>query len=119
MGGGVNARGLARLLGVLSLGMGAAFFAPRRAGRLLGLGDGRPWLLRAIAIRDVAIGLGLLGAPDPTPWLRAQAAADLLDAGILVESLRRGRGDRARASLWLVFASGAAALAGWVARRGS
>ncbi len=116
----MNARWLTRLLGLLSLGMGVAFVAPRRVGRLLGLGGERPWLLRAIAVRDVAIGLGLLGAPDPAPWLRAQAAADVLDAGILVESLRRGRGDRTRARLWLGFASGAAVLAGWLSTsRGS
>jgi hypothetical protein len=110
----VNAQGLTRLLGLLSLGMGVALVAPRALGRLLGLGGERPWLLRAIAARDVAIGIGLLGSPDPTPWLRAQAAADVLDAGILVESLRRGRGNRARATLWLVFASAMAGLAGWL-----
>jgi hypothetical protein len=71
----VNAQGLTRLLGLLSLGMGVALVAPRALGRLLGLGGERPWLLRAIAARDVAIGIGLLGSPDPTPWLRAQAAA--------------------------------------------
>ncbi len=113
----MNARVLTRLLGFLSLGMGAAFVAPRWMGRLLGLGEERPWLLRAIAVRDVTSGLGLLGAPDPQPWLRAQAAADVLDAGILVESLRRGRGDRTRAFLWLGFAAGAAALAGWLSTR--
>jgi len=113
----MDVQGATRLLGLLSLGMGAGLVAPQRVGRLLGLGDERPWLIRAIAARDVTIGLGLLGAPDPAPWLRAQAAADVLDAGILVESLRRGRGDRTRALLWLVFAAGAAVLAGWLSRR--
>jgi len=115
----MDAQGAPRLLGLLSLGMGAGLVAPQRVGRLLGLGGERPWLIRAIAVRDVTIGLGLLGAPDPLPWLRAQAAADVLDAGILVESLRRGRGDRARALRWLVFASGAAVLAAALSRRGS
>ena len=112
----MDVRGGARLLGVLSLGMGAGLVAPQWLGRLVGLGGGRPWLVRAIAARDVAIGLGLLAAPDSRPWLRAQAAADLLDAGILVASLRRGRGDRARATLWLVFASGAAVVAAALSR---
>ena len=113
----MDAQGATRLLGLLSLGMGAGLVAPRGVGRLLGLDDERPWLIRAIAVRDVTIGLGLLGAPGPVPWLRAQAAADVLDAGILVESLRRGRGDRTRALLWLGFASGAAVLAGGLSRQ--
>ena len=110
----MNAQGATRILGLLSLGMGVGLVAPRWLGRVLGLGGDRPWLIRAIAARDVTIGLALLGAPDPVPWLRAQAAADLLDAGTLVDSLRRGRGDRTRALLWLVFATGAAGLAGWL-----
>ena len=103
-------RTITRALGWLSLGMGLTLLAPRRAAVLFGLGP-RPALMRAIAARDIAIGAGLLAAPAPAPWLRAQAAADLLDAAILVHTLRARRGNRPRALTWLLFASCAAVVA--------
>ena len=103
-------RTITRALGWLSLGMGLTLLAPGRAAQLFGLGP-RPALMRAIATRDIAIGAGLLATRVPAPWLRAQAAADLLDAALLVHTLRNRRGNRPRALAWLLFASGAAVVA--------
>lgn len=80
---------VARILGWISLAMGLTLLAPGRAARLFGLGR-RPGLMAVIGVRDVAIGLGLLRGRRPAVWLRAQAAADAVDATIVgLELLRR------------------------------
>ena len=60
----MNELALARGLGRISLAMGGTVLAPARAARLFGLGD-HPSLMRAIGLRDLAIGLGLLALADP------------------------------------------------------
>lgn len=112
----ISDRALIRAFGLLSVGMCISLLDAPRAARSLGLGD-RPNVLRAIVARDFVIGAGLLADPDPAPWLRAQAAADLIDAALLAHGLRAGIGDRRRATAWLLFATGAAFGALWLARR--
>src|SRR3712207_5158873 len=78
-----------RVLSGISLSMGLCLLAPTLAGRLFGLGD-RPNLVRAIAIRDVIIGIGLLSGRDRPLWLRVHTAANLLDATGVSFGLMRG-----------------------------
>lgn len=97
-------------IGWLSLAMGFTLLAPARASRLFGLG-GRPWLMRAIGARDLAIGLGLLGGQRRARWLRLHALADAADAILVAANLRSGAmGHRGRAWLVVALASGAFSL---------
>ena len=98
-----------RLLGVISLGMGACLVAPMRASRLFGLGA-RPHLVAAIAARDLTIGLGLLGLlPGGVRlWLLVHTAADVGDGAFVVRSLQRSTIARGRGLVWLAMAGGGA-----------
>jgi hypothetical protein len=82
------ARGLAQALGWFSIGLGLAeLLAPRAMGRATGLRRGRG-LLQAYGVREIATGVALLAAKNPTPWLWARVAGDALDLGTLAS---RGR----------------------------
>ena len=79
----------ARALGGLSIALGAAELAG--AGRLLGLmGGRRTGVTRLYGLREIATGVGLLRATDPTPWVWGRVGGDVLDAVSLVGRLRRG-----------------------------
>lgn len=81
--------GLARTLGCLSLGLGAAqVLAPGRVARAVGLDDdaGRTWV-RLIGMREVASGIGLLAEPRSDAWLRLRAAGDAMDVALLALAL--------------------------------
>jgi hypothetical protein len=112
----MNLRTVARCLGWFSLALGAAeLIAPGRISRLLGVRkhDG---LIRSYGIREVAAGLGLLMASQPTPWLWARVAGDAVDLGTLGAARRRsprtGAVDLALASVAAVTALDVAAAAG-------
>jgi hypothetical protein len=113
------ARALA--IGRIALGLGL-FLAPRRLTRTW-LGDeaeGRlvPAVVRGLAARDVAIGVGTLVAlrgdeltPEADRWLEAAIVGDLGDAA---GTLLTGRLDRDRAVV--VAIAGSAAVAGGLIR---
>ncbi len=102
---------LIRGIGWISVAMGFAALAPRRASRLFGLGN-RPWLMRAIGARDLVIGLGLLSGRSRSRWLRIQALADAIDATFVALSLRSGAVAPGRGVAWLAFALGSGVF-GW------
>jgi hypothetical protein len=112
----MDRRRLARGLGWLSLALGAAEIAmPGRITRMLGVRE-RDGLVRSFGVREIAAGLGLLGAVRPAPWLWARVAGDALDLGALAAARRRSaRPSAARAALAGVAAVTALdwAAAGW------
>lgn len=112
----MDERTLARSIGWLSLGMGLTLLAPAKAARLFGLGD-RPLLMCAIGVRDLAIGLGLLGRRNRASWLRAQALADVADATLVGAGVLSGAFARGRGATWLVVALGSGCLSTFLARR--
>jgi hypothetical protein len=73
-----------RALGWTSVGLGLAelFFARPMAGMLGMRGD--EGLLRLYGLREIANGLGLLTAKDPTPWLWGRVAGDAVDITTLL-----------------------------------
>jgi uncharacterized membrane protein len=86
---------LRQTFGWLSIGLGlAALLAPRGVGELTGIGA-RTGLLRAIGLRELAAGAGILGARDPSPWLWSRVAGDAMDLMVLgassVNPVGRGR----------------------------
>lgn len=93
------ARQLARALGWFSVGIGlSALAAPGKVAQWVGLpGDGgNHALLRAIGLREIASGVGILTQDDPSSWLWARVGGDALDLALLTRALGDERADRGR-----------------------
>ncbi|MFZ4410702.1 MAG: hypothetical protein ACOYOH_25385 [Paracraurococcus sp.] len=99
--------GVARGLGWFSLGLGLTeLLAPQLVTRSLGL-RGQEKLIASHGAREIATGIGLLAARDPTPWLWGRVAGDALDLGTLAGGLVAGRGrERGNAGLALAALAG-------------
>lgn len=84
-----TAGSLAYQLGWFSIALGAVeLFASRPVARTLGM-RGQDSLIRAYGVREIVKGVGLLTAPNPTPWLWGRVAGDALDLGTLAYAYRR------------------------------
>jgi uncharacterized membrane protein len=93
---------LAHGLGWFSIGLGAAqILAPRAMSRLIGVkdADGNTTLMRAVGVREIAAGIGLLADPKPTGFAVARVAGDAMDLAMLMNTLTTPENDRARALL--------------------
>jgi hypothetical protein len=78
-----SARSMARSLGWFSIGLGIAeLVMPHAVARATGM-RGRETLVRAYGLREIATGIGLLVARDPTPWVWGRVAGDALDLATL------------------------------------
>lgn len=96
-GGSVDA--LACGLGWFSIGLGAAeLLAPGATARCLGRPQGSG-LVRAYGLREIATGIGILKAEDPTPWIWGRVAGDLLDLATLCCALDRENPRRSHAGV--------------------
>ncbi|KQT82119.1 hypothetical protein [Methylobacterium sp. Leaf466] len=74
---------LARGLGWFSIGLGLAqILAGGAIARALGM-RGQEGLVRAYGVREVATGVGIVTAEDPTPWIWGRIAGDALDLATL------------------------------------
>lgn len=90
---------VADTLGWVSLGLGVAgLAAPRAAARLMGVSDddGNRDLVRAVALREIACGIGLLAAERPSGWLWARVGGDVMDLALLGAAWRSETTDRRR-----------------------
>ena len=85
----MNEREMARLLGLVRVGLGAiAVLAPTKFMRLWIGQEAQPYptnmVLRGLGVRDVALGIGLLAAlendGEVRGWLEGAALSDLGDA---------------------------------------
>jgi uncharacterized membrane protein len=94
-----------RALGWFSVALGTAeLLAPRALGSAIGVQD-RPWTLRALGVRELVSGAGILSQPRQPSWLWSRVAGDAMDLALLGLAMRTRR-TRAR----LAFATGAVAL---------
>lgn len=83
---------LANGLGWLSLALGSAASAtPRRVAHMIGLPDDRETcdVIRAVGIRELASGAGILARERPTGWLWARVAGDVMDLALIGSAFRR------------------------------
>ncbi len=91
---------LPRVLGVLSLGLGAAALgAPDRVSRLVGVDDSalaRTVLVRAVGVRELVPAAGLLVGRAPAGWVWARVVGDAVDLAALAVALRDRGGRRRR-----------------------
>jgi len=112
----MSALKLAKALGWLSIGLGLSeLLAPGALARCLGMRKGIG-LLRAYGLREIAAGVGILTRDDPTPWVRARVAGDLLDLASLGPALKQSRRqENVRGAL--AFVLGATAMDAYCARR--
>lgn len=75
---------MARGLGVLSLALGALeVTAANSLARMLGI-RGQENFIRMCGVREIAQGAAILSSRDPTPWIWARVAGDVMDIGTLV-----------------------------------
>ncbi len=113
----MDERGLARVVGWVSLGLGTALVAaPARTVKQLGMGE-RPNLGRFLGVRDLVLGAGLLHGESEATWLRARGIADALDAVLILGGASLGAFSRSRAPVGLATATGFAVLCFVLARR--
>src|SRR4051812_7982882 len=77
--------GLARGLGWFSVGLGIAqILAPRTVCRIVGLPP-TPAMTRLCGLRELACGIGIITQRNPSAWLKARVAGDVMDlAGLAV-----------------------------------
>jgi uncharacterized membrane protein len=84
------------VLGWLSVGLGlAALAAPHAVGRAIGMRE-HSSLLRAVGVRELVSGAGLLTQKDRTPWLWSRVAGDAMDLALLATGLRPSNPGRGR-----------------------
>lgn len=99
----MNSQSLNRGLAWLSFGLGfAGLFAPRRVGALVGV-QGYDNLIRALGVREIGSGLGLMQG-NPGAFLWSRVAGDAMDLALLCAARRCGRHDTRRIdrALWVV-----------------
>ena len=79
---------LQTLLGGFSIGLGMLeLFAPRSAGKLIGVGN-HDTLIRLCGLREVATGVCMLSGYAPVASVAARVAGDALDLSLLGAALR-------------------------------
>lgn len=81
---------LANALGWFSIGLGLVqVAAPGSVARLIGVNDegDNNLVLRAVGLRELASGVGILTQSRPTGWLWARVGGDLVDLGLLSAAL--------------------------------
>lgn len=109
-------------LGYVSLGLGMVqIAAPRLVAWLTGSPPGRAHksIMRAMGVRELAAGAGLISSRTTSPWLWARAAGDVLDLALLGSGLASGRVGRKRRVLAIAAVAGAVAVDVLAGRRAS
>ena len=97
-------KSVARGLALVGIALGVAeLLAPRRVSRAAGL-PGHASLVRAFGVREIASGIPLLIAKEPTPWLWGRVAGDALDAALLGTALASGDPARRKRALMATLA---------------
>jgi hypothetical protein len=87
----VSLRDVAAGIAAFSIGLGLAqLLAPRQLARLIGVGEHTAGM-RALGLREIASGIGVLAAPRQGLW--ARVAGDAMDLALLASALG-GRGNR-------------------------
>jgi uncharacterized membrane protein len=101
---------LQKALGWLSVGIGIAqLLAPRAVSRMTGVGD-RPQLVRALGLREITSGVGILRQHNPSGWLWSRVAGDAMDLALLGRAARSPDVQSKRVAIVAVAVTGVAVL---------
>lgn len=88
----MNAAQFSRGLGWFSIGLGMTeLLAPRTLARAIGVSEDHDRLLRALGVREIVSGLGLLARPKPTGFAWSRVAGDIMDLSLLGAALTQVR----------------------------
>lgn len=115
-----DAERLARGLGWFSVALGIAHVvAPRALARMIGLqGNSRHRkVMRAIGLRELTAGIGILAQPRSAGWLRTRVGYDLTDLALLGAALASRRARRTRIAVATAAVLGVTVLDALAARR--
>lgn len=108
---------LARALGWFSVALGVAeVVAPRQLGRALGV-EPNANLVRAVGLREIASGVGILTGRQRAGWLWSRVAGDAMDLALLGAAIGTGSGNRTRVAAATAAVAGVTALDVYVSRR--
>jgi uncharacterized membrane protein len=108
-----EATGLATFLGWFSIGLGLAeALAPDTVARLIGVRDSERnrRLLRAMGLREITSGLGILTRPASASWMWSRVAGDAIDLSLLGTALASDEHERGRTAAATAAVLGVAAL---------
>jgi uncharacterized membrane protein len=104
---------LANGLGWFSIGLGLAqLLSPGGVSRLIGVNDDAKnrRLMRAIGMREIATGVGILAKPRPAGWVRARVGGDLVDLTLLGAAFRSDDSEKNRVAMATAAVLGVTAL---------
>lgn len=104
---------LANALGWFSVGLGVAqLAAPRQVARMIGVGEDRDTrtVMRAVGLREIATGVGILTRPKPAGWVWARVAGDVVDLALLGRALGSRKADRPRVAAAMAAVTGVGVL---------
>ncbi|HYZ85391.1 MAG TPA: SRPBCC family protein [Bryobacteraceae bacterium] len=90
---------LATGLGWFSIALGLSeVLAPNKVAELIGVPDrdSTESTLRYYGFREIAAGVGILSQEDPTPWVYARIAGDMLDLASLTTALASPNSDKGK-----------------------
>ena len=100
-------------MGWFSLGLGLAqVAAPAQVARLIGVPDDdeNRSVMRAVGLREIASGIGILSQPRPAGWAWARVGGDVMDLSLLGGAWASDRTDKERVAAATVAVVGVMAL---------
>jgi len=105
----MDGEGLATALGWFSIGLGLTqLAAPRKVADIIGVPDDKNscTVIRAVGLRELASGVGLLMQPHNSGWLRARAGGDVMDLALLGAALNSNMAEQRKVTMALAVVLG-------------
>ena len=105
---------LANGLGWFSIALGLAqLVAPRQVAQLIGVDEHTSQtVLRAVGLREIASGIGILSQPESqrANWVKARVGGDVMDLALLGKAFTSGENDQTKVTTALAAVAGITAL---------